>query len=143
MGFLVVGRQRPGFDPAWGEQVQAAAWRSVQHSAFAFVKPQTATDEPSMRRAIAELREAGCEGLVVLQPTMGDGRLIPTLMSQWRDPLVIWATTERQDSDRVSACTLVGAQAFASYLAQHRHPFEVVNGHPEQAHTLEQLDLAL
>ena len=144
VGFLVVGRGRPGFDPEWGERMRAAAWQCARTSAFDFVQPSApATDESSMRRALEELRQSECEGLVILQPTMGDGRLVPTLIQQWRDPVVLWATTERQDSDRVSACTLVGTHAFASLMRQRRSSFEIVNGHPEQPHTATQLDRAL
>jgi len=144
VGFLVVGRGRPGFDPEWGAQIEQAAWQCAERSAFEFIKPDApATDEHAMRRAIDQLKDTGCEGLVVLQPTMGDGRLIPTLMQRWRAPAVLWATTEKQDSDRVSACTLVGTHAFASLMRQRHHPFEIVNGHPEHKQTAEQLDLAL
>ena len=143
-GLLPVGRARPGFDPQWGEQMLAAAQQAVAPLPYAWTFPTApATDDASMRRAIAEFREAGCVGLVVIQPTMGDGRLIPLLSQLWPDPLVLWATTERQDSDRVSACTLVGTHAFASFLRQNRHPFELVNGHPGDPATIPQLDRAL
>lgn len=144
VGLLTIGRSRPGFDPAWGQTVQAAINQVIEKSTWAWHRPAAvATDEASLRQGLDELRTAGCDGLVVIQPTMGDGRLVPTLAQLWGDPIVVWATTERQDTGRVSACTLVGTHVFASLLRQLNHPFEVVNGHPAESGTMTRLDLAL
>ena len=144
IGLLTIGRNRPGFDPLWGRAVQAAAGRALRRLPWTCCEPSApALDEASLRQAITELRQAGCEGLVVIQSTMGDGRLVPSLAQLWTDALVLWATTERQDTDRVSACTLVGTHAFASLLRQWQHPFEMVSGHPDDPATLPMLNLAL
>lgn len=144
VGLLMVGRARPGFDPQWGEQVARAARRCTEALPWPVVESSApATDEPSMQQALDELRAAGCRSLVLLQPTMGDGRLLPTLIQRWPEPIVLWATTERQDSDRVSACTLVGTHACASQLAQAGHGFEIVNGHPDEPETAPALERAL
>lgn len=143
VGYLVVGRKRGGFDPGWGEQIEAAAWRTMQQTSFHCVRAGAAIDELSLRVAVDELNKADCQTLVVVQPTMGDGRLVPSLVQRWSKPIVLWATTERQDGDRVSACTLVGMHAFGSLLAQLGHSFEMVNGHPDDVSTRRELDLAL
>ncbi len=144
IGLLVIGRNRPGFDPLWGREVQAAAGQALRRLPWPCFEPSApAVDDASLRQAVAELRQAGCEGLLVIQPTMGDGRLAPGLIQLWAAPLVLWATTERQDTNRVSACTLVGTHAFASLLRQWHHPYEVVSGHPDDPATLPMLNLAL
>lgn len=144
IGLLTIGRERPGFDPEWGKKVQQAAERLVKTLPWPVVIPSVAaTDDGSLRAAIAELKQAGCRGLIVIQPTMGDGRRVPVLSQLWSDPIVIWATGENPDSDRVSACTLVGSHAFASLLRQRNHPFEIVNGHPDDPTTKNQLSAAL
>jgi len=144
VGFLVVGRGRAGFDPQWGEQVTRAARQCVKALPWSVVESSApATDEASMQAALEEFRTAGCRSLVLLQPTMGDGRLLPTLIQRWPEPIVLWATTEKQDSDRVSACTLVGTHACASQLAQAGHGFELVNAHPEAPDTATALERAL
>jgi L-fucose isomerase-like protein len=137
---LVIGRKRPGFDAAWGAAMEAAVRASVDPWLFPCFWPATAVvDDASLRRAIAEARQAGCEVLVVLQPTMGDGRLAPLLGQLWDDPVVFWATPERQDSPQVSSCSLVGTHVCASTFRQLGRPFEIVYGDPAAESTLQQL----
>lgn len=143
VGFLVMGRKRAGFDPDWGRQMTAAAWGALQTGGLRPVRPaDPVVDDATLRRAISEFRQAGCQTLVVLQPTMGDGRLAPILAQIWDGPLVLWATPERPDSDRVSACSLVGTHVFASTLRQMRRPMEVVYGPPDDDSTRRQLAAA-
>jgi L-fucose isomerase-like protein len=99
-------------------------------------------DDATLRAAVGEFREAGCQTLLVLQPTMGDGRLAPILAQHWDRPLVLWATPERQDSPRVSSCSLVGTHVFASTLRQMRRPFELVYGAGDEDRTQRRLALA-
>jgi L-fucose isomerase-like protein len=139
-GFLAIGRKRPGFDPDWGRQMTAAAWAACEAAPFETVRPRRpVVDDATLRQAIDEFRQAGCRALLVLQPTMGDGRLAPILAQLWNDPLVLWATPERPEADRVTACSLVGAHVFASTWRQMHRPFELVYGHPDEPQTQEQL----
>jgi L-arabinose isomerase len=62
---------------------------------------------------------------------MGDARLAPTLAQLWPDPLILWATPEKQEGDMISSCSLVGAQCWASVLRQMEHGFELVQGDPD------------
>ena len=141
---VVIGRKRPGFDAAWGQQVEQSARAAVGACLpDPFWTPSRAVDDASLRRAVAEASQAGCEVLVVLQPTMGDGRLAPLVGQLWGDPVVLWATPERQDSPRISSCSLVGTHVFASTLRQLGRPFEVVYGDPGSETTLRQLDEAV
>jgi L-fucose isomerase-like protein len=66
---------------------------------------------------------------------MGDGRLAPTLAQLWPNPLVLWATPEKQEGDMISSCSLVGVHCWASVLRQMEHGFELVYGDPETAAT--------
>ena len=144
VGFLAIGRRRPGFDPEWGSQMAAAAWEAARAGDFQAVRPAEAVvDDATLRRAIAELRQADCRTLVVLQPTMGDGRLAPVLAQLWAGPLVLWATPERPDADRVTACSLVAAHVFGSTLRQMQRPFELVYGPPDDPATRRRLDAAV
>ncbi|HEO70831.1 MAG TPA: sugar isomerase [Candidatus Hydrogenedentes bacterium] len=144
VGFLAIGRKRPGFDADWGQTIEQAAWKAVQAIAGEAVRPATRTvDDGTLRAALGELKQAGCDTVVVLQPTMGDGRLAPVLAQVWDAPLVLWATPERPDGDKVSSCSLVGAHAFASLLRQLGRPFELAYGHPDATDTRRQLVEAL
>jgi len=129
VGFLAIGRKRPGFDPEWGRQVTAGAWEACEAAGLGRVRPsETVVDDATLRAAMAEFKAADCQTLLVLQPTMGDGRLAPVLAQLWGGPLVLWATPERPGADRVTACSLVGSHVFASTLRQLQRPFEIVYG---------------
>ena len=43
----------------------------------------TVSDDPSLRSALHLCREAGCDVLVCIQPTISDGRLAPVIAQQW------------------------------------------------------------
>jgi len=144
VGFLVMGRKRRGFDAEWGRHMEAAAWTAATELKLSPFRPRGhVVDDASLRRALDEVRDAGCDTLVVLQPTMGDGRLAPFLAQRWTDPVVFWATPERQDSVKVSSCSLVGTHVFASIFRQLGAPFEIAYGHPDDAKTRRQLTLAV
>ena len=131
VGFLVLRRQRPGFDPQWGRQMEDAARQRLNAMGAALVEPAAGVvDDPTLRAAIADFTAAGCEAVIVLQPNMGDVRLIPTLAQQWPGAIVLWATPERLDTDRVSSCSLVGAHAAAALLRQLQRSFEIAYSDP-------------
>jgi L-fucose isomerase-like protein len=96
-----------------------------------------------LREAVASCRQAGAQTLVVTQPTVSDGRLAAVLAQLWKDPLIFWATTEKQTGEMISANSLVGTHIFASLFRQLGRPFELVYGHPEEKQTKVKLDLAL
>jgi len=104
---------------------------------------EKAVDDASIRRAVAACAEQGAQALLLLQTTMGDGRLAPTLAQLWPDPLLLWATPEKPDGDMISSCSLVGAHAWASTLRQMGHSFEVVYGDPDAPATRLQLNDAV
>ena len=77
-------RQRPGFDPQWGRQMEEAARARLLALGAELVEPAVGVvDDPTLRAAIATFASEGCGAVVVLQPNMGDVRLIPTLAQQW------------------------------------------------------------
>lgn len=139
-GFLVIGRKRPGFDSQWAQQMEQAAWQALPQAGIDPVRPATrAVDHATLLAALGELRRADCRVLIVLQPSIGDGRLAPLLAQHAGLPLVLWATVERPGHDKVSSCSLVGAHLFASVLAQLGQPFELVYGHPNEPATCRSL----
>ncbi len=136
IGVVFLGRRRPGFDMDWGRAMEQRVRGWLEKSEFTFFDPgEKAVDDASLRRSLAACEEAKINAIVVLQTTMGDGRLAPTLAQLWPDPIILWATPEKPDGDMISSCSLVGAHCWASVLRQMRHSFEVVYGDPDVAET--------
>jgi L-fucose isomerase-like protein len=136
VGIIFLGRRRPGFDMDWGKQMEERVRAVLSKNRFSIFEPsEKAIDDPSMRRVLSECTAQKADALVLLQTTMGDGRLAPTLAQLWPDPLILWATPEKPDGDMISSCSLVGAHCWASVLRQMGHAFELVYGEPEGAET--------
>lgn len=142
-GLLIIGRKRPGFDQEWGVHLETTALTTLEQLGFGAVVKARAVDDASLREALDQLRAAGVTALVVGQPTIGDGRLAPSIGRLWKDPVVLWATPERPGATKVTACGLVGQHLFASQLRQLQLPFEVVYGASEAATTRAALAQAL
>ena len=143
-GVLFLGRKRPGFDPEWGKSVKTAIRDFLENNHYdSFIPSENIADDAGLRKAVDSCRQAGARTLVVTQPTISDGRLAPVLAQLWKDPLVFWATTEKQTGEMISANSLVGTHIFASLFRQLGRPFELVYGHPDEVQTKGQLDLAL
>jgi len=144
LGVVFLGRRRPGFDMEWGRQQEEKTRRWLRQGDFTVFEPaEKAIDDASLRRAVAACADEGVNALVLLQTTMGDGRLAPTLAQLWPDPLVLWATPEKPAGDMISSCSLVGAHAWASTLRQMGHSFEVVYGDSDAPETRQQLNEAV
>lgn len=144
LGVLFLGRRRPGFDMDWGKQMEERVRQSLKGSAFSIFEPsEKAIDDASLRRCMAACQEQMVDAIVLLQATMGDGRLAPTLAQLWPDPLILWATPENQQGDMISSCSLVGVHCWASVLRQMGHPFEFVYGDPDQKDTQRQFSEAV
>ena len=141
LGVIFIGRRRPGFDMEWGKAMEerVRTWlRTVKE--FTWFEPsEKAIDDASLRRVMASCSEQSVDAIVVLQATMGDGRLSPTVAQLWPDPVILWSTPEKQEGDMISSCSLVGAHCWASVLRQMGHAFELVNGAPENATTQRRL----
>src|SRR5689334_21241581 len=129
IGIIFIGRRRPGFDMEWGRGMEERVRRQLQASGLdIFEPPEKAIDELSLRRVMGVCEAERVEAIVVLQTTMGDGRLAPSLAQLWPHPVILWATPEKPDGDMISSCSLVGAHCWASVLRQMGHPFELVYG---------------
>jgi L-fucose isomerase-like protein len=129
LAVLFLGRKRLGFSPEWGARMQEEVLQLLTTEKYDYFVPHTkAVDDASTRQALEECRAAQAEVLIVLQPTMSDGRLAPILSQLWQAPIVLWATPENPEGDMISACSLVGTHAFAATLRQLGMPFEVVYG---------------
>lgn len=134
-GLLIIGRKRPGFDAEWAKQIETESLDTLNALGLGAVTKARAVDDTSLQDALAQLRAAGVNTLVIVQPTIGDGRLAPTIGQIWNDPVLLWATSERPGADRVTACALVGQHLFASLLRQLHRPFEIVCGPTNDAKT--------
>jgi len=144
LGVLVVGRKRPGFDQEWNDIMRRRAAEALATIGFACVGADTPiVDDQTARAAIARLRQAGCDGLLMLQPSMGNGQLSLTVAQYWDTPIALWATPERADSSKVSSCSLVAQHLWASVLRQINHPFELVYGDPNEPATRDDLRRAI
>jgi len=132
LGVMILGRKRPGFDQEWNQQVcgrAVAALKSLGYKTVGADKP--VVDDATIKVALDNLRAAGCQALVMLQPSMGHGQLALTVAQQWPDPVVLWATPERPGDGKVSSCSLVGQHLWGSSLRQAGHAFELVYGDPD------------
>ena len=134
IGVVFLGRRRPGFDMEWGRQMEERVRSWLKQTDFQIVEPPEKTvDDTSLRKAMAVCEAEKVDALVVLQTTMGDARLCPTVAQLWPDALVLWATPENQQGEMISSCSLVGAHCWASVLRQMGHPFDLVYGAPEDS----------
>jgi L-fucose isomerase-like protein len=139
VGIIFLGRRRPGFDMEWGKVMEQQVRGWVQKTEFEIFEPnEKVIDDASVRRVMSACDTARVDAIVLLQTTMGDGRLAPTLAQLWPDPLILWATPEKQEGDMISSCSLVGVHCWASVLRQMGHPFELVYGGPDDAATQQQ-----
>ncbi len=141
---LILGRKRPGFDQEWNKMVcqrSVAALQSLGFNCVGYDLP--VLDDATLRVALERVRAAGCESLLMLQPSMGNGQLALSLSQVWTDPIVLWATPERPGDGKVSSCSLVGQHLWGSMLRQANHPFELVYGDPDDAATRASLVQAL
>jgi L-fucose isomerase-like protein len=144
LAVIFVGRRRPGFDMEWGQQMEGRVRQSLSKAGYSVVEPkEKVVDDATLRQAMAAFEKEHPEALIVLQTTMGDGRLVPTLAQLWPDPLVLWATPEKPDGNMISSCSLVGAHCWASTLRQMRHAFELLNGDPDAEGTQQRFDEAV
>lgn len=144
LGLLFLGRKRPGFDMEWGAGIEIKVREAVNQSNFEIFEPsKKAVDEVSLKEVVAECEDAGVEALVLLQTTMADGRMAPTLAQIWPYPPIFWATPEKPEGDMISSCSLVGAHLWASSFRQMGRSSDVVYGDPEESETLEKLDTSV
>lgn len=144
LGLLFLGRKRPGFDMDWGAGMESRVRQAAGQPNFDVFEPsKKAVDESSLREVVAECEAAEVDVLVLLQTTMADGRMAPTLAQIWPDPPIFWATPEKQEGDMISSCSLVGTHVWASTFRQMDHSYDVLNGDPEDAGTLEKLDTSV
>lgn len=136
VGVVFLGRRRPGFDMDWGRRMEERVRAWLRQTPFAvFESPEKVIDDASLRRVMTTCEAAKVDAVVLLQTTMGDGRLAPTLAQLWPSPLILWATPEKPDGDMISSCSLVGAHCWASVLRQMGHAFDLVYGDPDDAET--------
>ena len=134
VGVLILGRKRPGFDQEWNKvicQRSVAALESLGMKCVGQDAP--VIDDQTLRAALKGIQAAGCDSLIMLQPSMGNGQLVFSLSQAWPGPIVLWATPERPGDGKVSSCSLVGQHLWASMLRQANHPFEFVYGDPDDA----------
>lgn len=134
VGVLILGRKRPGFDQEWNKIICKRSVESLEKLGFKCIgQDAPMIDDQTLHAALEGIRAAGCDSLVMLQPSMGNGQLVFTLSQAWAGPIVLWATPERQGDGKVSSCSLVGQHLWGSMLHQAGHPFEFVYGDPDDA----------
>ena len=132
LGVMILGRKRPGFDQEWNRIICGRAVAALKDLGYATVGAEApVVDDATIKAALDKMREAGCQVMVMLQPSMGHGQLALTVAQQWPDPVVLWATPERPGDGKVSSCSLVGQHLWGSTLRQAGHAFELVYGDPD------------
>jgi L-fucose isomerase-like protein len=136
VGVIFLGRRRPGFDMDWGKQMETRVRDQLKKTEFKIFEPdEKVIDDASLRRVMAACENEKVDAIVLLQTTLSDGRLAPTMAQLWPDPLILWATPEKPDGDMISSCSLVGTHVWASTLRHMNHAFELVYGDPNSAET--------
>jgi L-fucose isomerase-like protein len=144
LGVIFLGRRRPGFDMEWGRQMEARVRGTMKKTEFTICEAvEKVIDDGSLRRVMTDFEKQGVNAIVLLQTTMGDGRLAPTLAQLWPDPIILWATPENQSGDMISSCSLVGLHCWASVLRQMGHAFEMVYGDPDAKATQQRFSEAV
>lgn len=144
LGVLILGRKRPGFDQEWNQIVCQRSLAALANLGFGCVGADApVVDDATMTAALDRIAQAGCEALVMLQPSIGNGQLALTIAQRWAKPVVLWATPERPADGKVSSCSLVGQHLWASALRQAGHAFEFVYGDAEDARVQAELSLAV
>src|ERR1017187_7192926 len=144
VGVIFLGRRRPGFDMEWGKVMEQSVRGWLQKTEFDLFEPgEKAVDDPSLRRVMAACQEQRVDAIVLLQTTLSDGRLAPTIAQLWPDPLILWATPENQSGDMISSCSLVGTHVWASTLRHMGHAFELVYGDPDATDTQQRFSEAV
>jgi L-fucose isomerase-like protein len=134
VGVLILGRKRPGFDQEWNKQITQRCLVTMSSLGLECVGQDVKlVDDASLRMALKQIEAAGCDSLVMLQPSMGNGQLALSLAQLWPGPIVLWATPERPGDGKVSSCSLVGQHLWAAMLREAKHPFEFVYGDPDDA----------
>ncbi len=132
LGVLILGRKRPGFDQEWNKIICARAMDALKDLGYTTVGAETpVVDDASIAQVLNRIRVTGCQALLMLHPSMGNGQLALTVAQQWPDPVVLWATPERPGDGKVSSCSLVGQHLWGSTLRQSGHAFELVYGDPD------------
>jgi L-fucose isomerase-like protein len=132
VGVLILGRKRPGFDQEWNRSICSRTLAAMEQMGFRTIGfDMPVVDDATLAVALKEIKARGCDVIMMLQPSIGNGQLSLTLAQQWPGPIVLWATPERPGDGRVSSCSLVGQHLWASNLRQARHPFELVYGDPD------------
>ncbi len=140
VGLIFLGRKRPGFDMSWGAQMEKKVRASLTGTDMTiFEPPHKAVDDKSLQQAVAACKAREVEVLLLLQTTMADGRLAPTVAQFWPDPPVLWATPENPQGDMISSCSLVGVHCWASTFRQMGHSYEMVYGDPQSPATQQSL----
>jgi len=134
LGVLIIGRKRPGFDQQWNEIIRKRSLEALQSLDLPTVGADTpVVDDQTTIAKLQQIRQAGADALLVLQPSLGNGQLCLTVSQQWDGPIILWATPERPEGPKVSSCSLVAQHLWASILRQAQHPFEFIYGDPGDA----------
>jgi len=134
VGVLILGRKRPGFDQEWNKIVTERCVATMEDLGLVCVgQDAPIVDDMTLRERLKDIEAAGCDSLVMLQPSMGNGQLALSLAQAWAGPIVLWATPERPGDGKVSSCSLVGQHLWASMMREAKHPFEFVYGDPDDA----------
>lgn len=143
LGVLFLSRKRGGFDQQWGGKVEQEVREFFDRSSYECFFPQKASDDASLRRGLAQCKQANCNVLVVLQATMSDGRLAPIIGQLWEGIPILWATPEKPEGEMISSNSLVGIHVFAATLRQLQKPFEVLYGSPADERVRRELEQAV
>ena len=154
----VLGRERPGFDQQWAQKMTAGAVSYLSEQAntpspsdtqgrarglaslprparprYSFTNYHDTLRTPAQAAAALRSPEVrGADVLILLQPSIADGRLIDALsLAPAELPMIFWATPERGNTEQISSNSLVGTHLFAATLRQYGRRHGFVYGPPD------------
>jgi len=127
IGVLIFGRKRPGFDQEWNKIIRERCLATLKKLGFTCVGADSLVlDDETIHAAMDEIDRAGCQELIIIQPSITDGQFALTISQRWSGPVILWTTPERPGDGKVSSCALVGQHVWASIYRQAHVPFEFV-----------------
>jgi L-fucose isomerase-like protein len=141
IGVVALGRST--FDVDHAATVLQQAWATLRSARDEIVgAPELCFDVDAALRAVADLRAADIELLLVLQVTFTDAAVYSALVEELPAPLVVWTFPERRTGGRLRLNSFCGANLASHALSRRGMTLENVHGAPDSVRVLHQIEQA-
>jgi len=120
----ILALARPTFDVAFAEQNLAHMLAALDASGHEIVGPRALMfDEATTRAAMADVRQAGVDQVLVLQVTFTDAAMAVVIGAQFAQPLAIWAIPEPRLGGRLRLNAFCGLNLASHALGRQGRAF--------------------